>query len=216
MTPAERQLRIYRFCQLACWLFLTCWNRLAIRGVRNVPREGGCIIAANHASFLDPPVIGASLIGRRVARFMARDTLFKKGFPSWLLTNLATVAISRDKGDLAALKTSIRVLKEGGCLGVFPEGTRTHDGALQAAKGGIGFLIAKASVPVVPVYVDGTFAAYPRGAKGIRPAKVRIAFGAPVQPGEIAALGEGRDMYEKAAALVMARIAALRDECAGT
>jgi len=216
MTPAERKLRVYRFCRLFCWIFLKVWNRLGARGFENVPVEGGCIIAANHASFLDPPVVGCGVIGRRLVRFMARDTLFKKGFANWLLTQFATVAIARDRGDLAALKTSIRVLKEGGCLGVFPEGTRTRDGELQAAKGGIGFLIAKAGVPVVPAYVDGSFSAYPRGARGIRPSKVRVIYGTPIQPAEINALGAGRDVYEKAAALVMERIAALRDELRNT
>lgn len=211
MTPAERKLIVFNIVRVICWIFLKLWNRFETRGVDNVPRSGGVIVAANHVSFLDPPAIGVG-VTHRVVRFMARDTLYKKGFATWLLKGLATVPISREKGDLAALKKSLRVLAEGGCLGVFPEGTRSHDGKLQTAKGGIGFLIAKAGVPVVPTYVDGTFAAYPRGAKGIKPAKIRICFGKPILPGEIATLGTGRDCYEKAAVLVMARIAELRDE----
>lgn len=211
MTPDEKKLHVFRIFRLLCRVFVTVWNRFETRGSENIPAEGGVIVAANHASYLDPPVVGSGIM-HRVVRFMARDTLYKKGFVHWLLTNLATVPISRDRGDLAALKKSLKVLKDGGCLGVFPEGTRTGDGGLQTAKGGIGFLIAKSAVPIVPAYVDGSFRAYPRGAKFIKPVKIRVYYGPPIQPSEIAALGEGRDSYEKAAALVMARIAAIRDE----
>jgi 1-acyl-sn-glycerol-3-phosphate acyltransferase len=210
MTKAEQKLRVYRIFRFCCWSCLRLWNRFETRGSENVPAEGGCIIAANHASYLDPPVVGCG-VPHRVVRFMARDTLYKKGFVNWLFTHLATIPIARGKGDIAALKKSLHILKDGYCLGVFPEGTRTNDGQLQEAKGGIGFLIAKASVPVVPAYVDGTFVAYPRGSKTVRPARIRVRFGTPIWPAEIAALGSGRDVYERAAALVMSRIAALRD-----
>ena len=96
-------------------------------------------------------------------------------------------------------------------MGIFPEGTRSSDGELQQAKGGVGFLIAKAGVPVVPAYVQGTFNAYPRGAKWIRPSKISVTYGTPIPPSEISALGDGRGSYDAIAALVMARIAALRE-----
>lgn len=210
MMPAERELRIYRLCQILCWLGMKLWNRFEIRGTENIPAEAGCIIASNHASFLDPPAIGTS-VRQRIVRFMARDTLYKKGFANWLMVKLATIPVARDKGDLGALKKSIAVLKEGWCVGIFPEGTRTSDGELQQAKGGVGFLIAKAGVPVVPAYVHGTFNAYPRGAKWIRPSKIRVTYGPPIPPSEISALGDGRGSYDAIASLVMARIAALRD-----
>lgn len=212
MTPAERKLRVYHVFSFICWLILKVWNRMTARGRENVPPAGGLIIAANHASILDPPIIGGAILDRRVVRFMARDSLYKPKIINWLFTNLATIPISREKGDLAALKKSIALLKEGYCVCLFPEGTRTPDGNLQEAKGGIGFLIAKAGVPVVPAYVWGTFYALPRGASFIRPRKVGISYGKPITPDEIAALGEGRDAYEKAGALVMSRIAELKRE----
>lgn len=211
MNAAERSQWFFRCSRVFVWSFLKIWHRFSCEGTANIPATGGVIIAANHASFLDPPAIGANVF-HRIVRFMARDTLFKPGFPTWLLNRLAVMPISRGKGDLAALKKAIQILKDGGCLGLFPEGTRTLDGNLQPAKGGIGFLIAKAGVPVVPAYLEGTFEAYPKGGRFLRPLKVRLRFGPAILPEEIAKLGSDRDSYEKVAALVMERIAALRDE----
>ena len=210
MNAAERSLRFYCFIRVVTRFLFSLWNRFSARGLEHIPANGGVIIAANHVSYLDPPAIG-SAIPHRVVRFMARDTLFKPGFGTWLLNNLAVIPIMRGKGDLAALRTAIQVLKSGGCLGLFPEGTRSLDGNLQTAKGGIGFLIAKAGVPVVPTYIDGSFAAYPKGAGFIRPKRIRIVFGAPILPEEVAAIGTDRDCYDRIAALVMERIARLRD-----
>ena len=119
--------------------------------------------------------------------------------------------LSRDRGDVGALKKAIQRLKEGACICLYPEGTRTTDGELQPAKGGIGFLIAKAGVPVVPTYIDGNFRAYPRGAKWIRPARCRVYYGRAIQPSELEAFGTERDAYEKIGQLVMSRITALKN-----
>lgn len=212
MNAAERAQWFFRFSRVIVWTFLKIWHRFSCTGTEHIPAAGGVIVAANHASYLDPPAIGANVF-HRIVRFMARDTLFKPGFPSWLLTRLAVMPISRGKGDLAALKRAIHVLKEGGCVGLFPEGTRSPDGQLQPAKGGIGFLIAKAGVPVVPAYLKGTYEAYPKGGTFLRPRKVELRFGPPITVDEISRIGSDRDSYEKIAALVMQRIADLRDSC---
>ncbi len=211
MIPSERKFYIFRFCRWWCWLFMKLYNRYEPIGADVIPAEGACIVVANHVSFMDPPALGCGPM-HRAMRFMARSTLYKEGFADWLFTNLATIPLSRDKGDLTAMRKALLVLKEGGCLGLFPEGTRTPDGTLQPAKSGIGFLIAKAGVPVIPAYIDGTFAALSRQSRFIKPVKIRVKYGRPITPAEIAALGQGRDCYEKAAKLVTEKIAALRDE----
>lgn len=200
---------LYGFCRGLLYAYLRVFHRMEVCGREHVPATGGCILASNHASFIDPPVVGCAA-RKRFVRFMARDTLFRKGFSKWLLLNIAAVPLSREKGDVGALKRAIQVLKDGDCLGLFPEGTRSRDGNLQEAKGGIGFLMAKAGVPVVPVYVDGTFAAYPRGAAFIRPAKIRVFIGPPIAAHELAAFGSDRESYSRIGQLVMDRIAALR------
>ncbi len=189
---------------------LTVWNRFTVKGQHFIPSKGGCILAANHVSFLDPPALGSAAKPRDVC-FMARDSLFKPGFAEWFFHAVGTVPISRERGDVAALKRGLQLLRDGFCVGLFPEGTRSPDGTLQPAKGGIGFLISKAGVPVVPAYISGTYTAYPKGARFIKPHHVQVVFGEPITPKEIEGLGEGREAYEKAASLVMQRIALLRD-----
>ena len=146
----------------------------------------------------------------RVVRFLARDTLLSTRLGRWFMTGVQCVPIDRTRGDVGAMRKALQVLKDGQVLGLFPEGTRSPDGQLKEAKGGIGFLISKAHVPVVPAYVDGSFAAFPKGAQRVRRGKVRVFIGKPIMPDEIDALGEGREGYEKVGQLVMSRIAALK------
>lgn len=206
---------LYYVARFSMLVALRVLERFRAYGGENVPAEGGCIIAANHASYLDPPALAAS-INHRVIRFMARDTLFASRIGHWFFTGIQCVALDRTRGDVAALRKGIGILKEGRVLALFPEGTRSLDGRLQEAKGGIGFLISKAEVPVVPAYVEGTFDAFPKGAKKVKPGRVRVYYGAPIQPGEIAALGSGRESYEQIGKLVMSRIAALKDSAAAS
>lgn len=215
MSDRDFKPGLYQLCRRALKAFLLVYNRMEVHGAEHVPATGGCILAANHVSFLDPPVVGSS-VRTRVVRFMARDTLGSSPFTKWWMEGVATVMISREKGDVGALKRALQALKEGDCLGLFPEGTRSVDGELKPAKGGIGFLIGKAGVPVVPMYVDGTYRAFSRHHRWIRPSKVRIFIGPAIQPAELAALGSGRDSYERIGELVMSRIAALRPGSAKT
>jgi len=205
---------VFRISRACVGYFLRVWLRMSRTGMENIPETGGCIIVANHSSFLDPPAVGCSA-NKRIVHFMARDTLFKPGFRNWFFTQVQCVPLDRERGDISALRRGLGVLKQGQVLGLFPEGTRSPDGTLQEPKAGIGFLIAKGNVPVVPAYVSGTFRAYPRGARFVRPTKVRVVFGEPILPEELASFGRGRDAYMAVAGLVMERIADLRENLHG-
>ena len=203
-------LFMYHFARLSVMVFLMIWDRFRAYGARkNVPATGGCLIAANHVSFLDPPVIAASL-HHRIMRFMARDTLFSSRIGGWFFRSVQCVPIDRTRGDVGALRKSIQILQAGGVMVLFPEGTRSPDGELKPAKAGMGFLISKAAVPVVPAYVEGTFKAFPKGAKFVRPGRVRVYYGPPIAVAEFEQFGHDRDAYEKIGQLVMSRIAALK------
>lgn len=205
---AEPRPFLYRLCIFLLKVWMTLWFHYETRGERQVPAQGGCILASNHASFLDPPLVGCGLTYRFV-RFMARDTLFQSPLLRWWARRVGVVKLGRTKGDIGAMKTALAILKVGGALCLFPEGTRTRDGRLQAAKGGIGFLIAKAGVPVFPVYVHGSFQAFPRGARWIRPYKITVHYGIPLHPENWSELTGNKQGYERIAELVMERIAAL-------
>ncbi|WP_372846530.1 lysophospholipid acyltransferase family protein [Pontiella sp.] len=203
-------MRIYQASTRVFKLFLLIWHRLRIRGAEKIPDRGGVLIASNHASFLDPPVVGVGYRGRPI-HFMARDTLWNSKFGSWWMDRVGCIPVSRGTGDLKALKLTIKALKEGKVVSMFPEGTRTEDGELQGAKGGIGFIIEKSGCVVVPAYIDGTYKAHPKGTKFIKPCKLTISYGNPITQEEFQALGSGREAYDKHAALIMERIAALKN-----
>lgn len=200
---------VYRWSTRMFKLFLLVWHRMGVRGVENIPDEGGVMIASNHASYLDPPLVGAGYRGRPV-HFMARNTLWKPGFGKWWMDSVGCIPVSRGTGDRRALTMTIRFLKEGKVVSMFPEGTRTEDGELQEAKGGIGFIIEKSGCVVVPAYIDGSYEAHAKGTKFIKPLKLKITYGKPITQEDFQALGTGREAYDAHAALIMQRIADLK------
>ena len=193
------------------YLCLLLKYRMRVSGREHVPATGGAEIAANHCTYLDPPVM-AGANDRRIVHFMARDTLFSNPVAKWFFPRVGVIALDRTKGDLGALKKAIATLKDGHVIGLFPEGTRSPDGQMREAKGGIGFLIAKGDVPVVPLYISGTFAAFPKGADKLRPGRLVARFGPPISPDEIRAAMPAKNDYEAVGALVMSRIRALAEE----
>src|SRR5258706_13481408 len=108
---------------------------------------------------------------------MARDTLFRNPLANWVLRSWNCVPISRDRGDIGAMRTVLRMLGEGKAVLMFPEGTRSGDGGLQKPRGGIGMIAARANVPIVPMRIFGTDRALPRGTSFPRPARVGVKMG---------------------------------------
>ncbi len=202
---------LYWIVRAMVWFLSVLFLRFKSYGSEHVPQEGGCILTPNHTSFLDPPMVGIGL-RHRVVHFMARDNLFDVPVLGWWYRKIGTIAIDRTKGDLAALRTALNGLKKGDVVCLFPEGTRSLDGELQEAKGGVGFLIAKASVPVVPVYIDGTYRAWPKGQRLIRPSKVRVFYGAPIQPEQFITDHPGKPDYDMIVGQVMTEIAKLKEQ----
>jgi len=202
-------MRVYQFSTFLFKVFLLIWHRLRIRGGEHIPKRGGVLMASNHASFLDPPVVGGAYRVRPI-HFMARNTLWNSKFGTWWMTKVGCIPVSRGTGDLKALKITIKMLKEGKAVSMFPEGTRSEDGELQTAKGGIGFIIEKSECVVVPAYIAGSYKAHPKGTKLIKPCKVTITYGKPITQEDFQALGSGRKAYDKHAALIMQRIADLK------
>lgn len=202
---------LYWSVRACTWFVSLLYLRFKAFGSEHIPETGGCILTPNHVSFLDPPMVGCG-VKHRVVHFMARDNLFDAPILGWWYRKIGTIAIDRTKGDLAALRTALNGLKSGKVVCLFPEGTRSLDGELQPAKGGVGFLIAKAGVPVVPVYVDGTYRAWPKGATWIKPKKVRVYFGKPILPEEFGLDQKGKPDYDKIVQLVMERIGELKPD----
>ena len=152
--------------------------RWRVYNAERVPLEGPVILASNHASFLDPPLIGAGL--RRSINFLARKNLFRFLVMGWVLRQWQVVPVDRDGGGAAGLRAILDRLLAGRAIVLFPEGTRTRDGRLQPARSGIGLTVIKSTAPVVPVRVFGTFEAYGRHLRFPRPYRVAVKYGAPM------------------------------------
>lgn len=132
-----------------------------VEGRENLPAEGAFIVAPNHKSNWDPPVIGVAVYNR-VIHYMAKEELFKNPFFGALLRFYGTFPVRRGVVDRAALRKAVRVLKDGHALGIFPEGTRIHGEGLGKFHSGMASIALMTGVPIVPVAVVGT-AALPKG-----------------------------------------------------
>lgn len=149
--------------------------RPAVFGKENVPMDGPVIMAANHLSNWDPPFAGTYM--PRPVAYMAKEELFKPAICGWIISQLYAFPVKRGAADRAAIKTAIGILKQGLCLGVFPEGHRSKDGKLGKAEAGVSLLAAMSKAPVVPTAIIGTNKIFANG--GMLP-KLQIIFGEPM------------------------------------
>jgi len=196
---------IYGFLRI---LFLAI-GRLCFRYrvVGAVPKSGGFIVAANHASYLDIPFLGCGL-GRR-AWYLGRSDLFPvpgfKAICQWLgWIPLRTGRLDRD-----AFGKAVSLIKAGKIVVIFPEGSRSLDGRLQFPKPGIGVIVAQTGCPVVPAYLKGTYEVLPMGTMWPRFRPVTVLYGEPITFSRNGENGEGKQFYQEVSRTVMNRIASL-------
>lgn len=143
-----------------------------------VPALGPVILASNHASYFDPPLVGSAV--NREINYLARESLFRFPVMGWLLRQWNAVPVDREGGGARGLKAILDRLLAGGAIILFPEGTRSDDGRLLPARSGIGLTVIKSQAPVVPVRVFGTHEAYGRHMRLPRPRPVAVKFGKPM------------------------------------
>jgi 1-acyl-sn-glycerol-3-phosphate acyltransferase len=202
---------LYLFCKLVVWLFLKVWARFEVENVEKLPKGMGVILAPNHASYIDIPCIGVAA-SRRVY-FIARDDLFNHWLLNGFMRVFATIPIARRQADLAALKAILGQLKKKRVVCLFPEGTRSPDGKISEAVGvGIGFLAIKGQVPVLPVYIAGSYKVLPKGSRGIRSHPVKIIFGDPIYPETIAVEAPTKERYRLLTERVMQALKDLQEK----
>lgn len=206
--PQVEMDRVYGVCHYLIGVVYQMCFRGEVVGTEHLPRAGGFLLAANHASFLDPPLIGCQ-IARQIAYF-ARKTLWSSRLASWWLDTVGAIPVDRDGGqDVTAIKRVLRALKEERGLILFPEGTRTGDGRLQAARPGVGFIAVKTQVPVVPVRIFGSFEAFGKGRPLRLGTPITIVFGRPLRPASYDDPRSGKERAQVASERIMAEIAKL-------
>ncbi|MBI4352536.1 MAG: 1-acyl-sn-glycerol-3-phosphate acyltransferase [Candidatus Omnitrophica bacterium] len=202
----------YRVARFILFVFYKMFFRFRAYGIENVPDpadERGVILAPNHASYLDPPVVAIAL--RRVVTFLAKGYLFQKFFIGSFLRSAGVVPIKTRTDDFRTIRQILGILKEGHCVAIFPEGTRSVDGAFKKPESGIGFLAMKSQAYVVPVYIQGTYEVLPKGAKWFRPRPVSAYFGRSFIPALEKDCLENPSPYEAVAEKIMREIKRMKE-----
>lgn len=190
------------------WLLANAVGRLLFRyrveGREHVPARGGVLIAANHASYVDIPFVGAGI--RRRMWFLGRQDLF---FPVLrpVIEWLGWIPIRQDRLDREGFDKAVRLIQDGKIVVIYPEGTRTPDGTLKRGKPGIGVIVAETGCAVIPAHLAGTREVLPPGAKWISVYPVSLTFGPPIDFTEAAQRSSGKEFYQYVSRTVMSRIA---------
>lgn len=186
--------------------YLRTYHSLRIEGGHHIPDTGGALFVANHCSFFDPPAMACAT--PRHLDFLARKTLFDNPFFGKTIRNLNAIPVDQENPDMAGLKTIISRLRKGRVVALYPEGSRTWDGNLQPGQPGIGLVIEKASVPVIPSRFFGMYEAWPRGGGPNPFTPVSLVVGEPFLPHSENA--DKRERYQELSNQVMDAIASIQ------
>ena len=209
MSKRIRMTWFYAVCRQVLVAATRVLFFLRVRGSHLIPRQGGCIIASNHVSYLDPPLLAVA--SPRMLCFMGKQELFKGGF-GFLIRNLNAFPIRRSSSDVRAMRQAITKLKEGQVMIIFPEGTRSTDGQLGSVQPGVGMLAERAGVPVIPAYIDGAQRAWPNKARWPRLfVPIRVHFGPAVAWDPAAAGANDRDHYQAVADAIIGAIKKIKN-----
>ena len=192
--------------RVIAWFF----GRWSVRGAENVPKAGGFILAPNHISYLDPPVAAGSIF--RQVYFMAKEELFKSRVLGFILRASGTFPVRRGTADRVAIRKAIGLLKAGEVVGIFPEGTRSENGNLQEPEQGLGLLVLKAKVPVLPMAITGTDHVLRRGSPALHFGKIKVNIGKPLDFSDLYERESDRAAIAEIGRRTMAAIAELRDQ----
>jgi 1-acyl-sn-glycerol-3-phosphate acyltransferase len=174
--------------KLVCRVLAAAIFRIRVEGRELVPAEGGGLVLSNHQSNLDPILVGLSC--ERRLNYVARTTLFESRLFRFLVAALDAIPIDREGVGLGGLKETLKRIKRGEMVLLFPEGTRTRDGELKRMLPGFCVIARRAGVPLVPVALDGAFDAWPRQRTLPRPATVHVVWGPPIPPHDVERLSD--------------------------
>jgi len=178
--------------------------------MENVPVEGGAIVAANHISYLDPPLLGAVI--SRKATFMARKGLFSIPVLGQAI-KYAAIPVNRERTQPSTIKETVARLKGGELIVIFPEGRRSETGEMLKAKRGVGMIVGLSKVPVIPALIVGSDKVLPVDAKWLRRGRISVVFGRPIYYTP-SVKEEGHVLHEETSERIMAAIKEMREQYA--
>lgn len=191
----------YLLSKLVVGTILRLLYKIEVIGSENIPSKGGCIISPNHKSNIDPPLVACFI--NRTVYYMAKQELFENKLVALILRALGAFPVKRGSSDIASIKTSMRILKEGKVLGIFPEGTRNVNGILGSAEPGVAMLAIKMNVPVIPIAIVGDYKLFK---------KIVIKIGKPCYFDQYIGVKLTTDDYKKISSNILSKIEELMEE----
>ena len=205
MNPVYRFF--HSFAGFCFWLGFR--RKIHNREILDANKHTGALLASNHVSYLDPPLVGTAC--RHTIYFLARKTLFRFKFSGWLFPRLHAIPVDQERPDMASLRRIIKLVKAGRQVALFPEGERTLDGKIKEAAPGTGLVVAKSRPLIIPMRIFGAYEAMPRGRSAwIRFEQVHLVVGKPFRfTDEELDAATGREGYQQLADRVMEKIAAI-------
>jgi cytidylate kinase len=204
-----RERLLYRISYPLAYLLCRILFRLQVVGRERIPAGEGAIIAANHVSYLDPPLIAVA-VGRAIAS-VARHGLFDVPVLGRLIRWYGAFPVHQEAIDIGAVKESLKRLRQGELLLIFPEGGRSADGRMQPPLPGVAMLALQAGVKVVPTLIEGPEQALPVGAKWIRLRPVKVTFGVPLKFSPPVTGRRNKEFYQSVSERIMEEIARLKE-----
>ena len=198
---------LYRSSSVLLRIFFRLFNRWEVTGREHVPPTGGVLLIANHTSYSDPPIVGSAC--PRPVHFMAKAELFDRPLLGAFIRRAHAFPVRRGAADRTALRRAVRLLREGKVLLLFPEGTRSPDGRLQELEQGAAFIALSGNAVVVPVGLVGADRLLSRGSPILRPAKLHVRFGPPVDLSDLRGQRHTREILAQACQQMAAGMRAL-------
>jgi len=209
--PEKVGVVYWLFHYLARFLFWLGFRRVIHnREILDANKDKGALLASNHVSYLDPPLVGCAC--RHTIYFLGRKTLFRFKMSAWLFPRLNAIPVDQERPDMASLRRIIKLVKGNRQVVIFPEGERTLDGMIKSAAPGMGLVIAKSKALVIPMRIFGAYEAMPRGRPNlIRFTQIHLVVGQPFRfTEEELAAATGREGYQKLSDRVMEEIRAIQ------
>ncbi len=198
-------MRLYQACWWIAYGLCRLFFRLGVEGNARIPANGGLILASNHCSFVDPVLIGVAA-GRELL-YVTKQEFFSVPLLGRLVEKLNAMPIDRSRGDRSALRTIEKQLKAGSAIFLSPEGTRNKTGRFLKPKAGIGMMVYRTRVPVVPVYISGTVNVW-KSLVGL--SRVVVKFGEPVLFHSDGLSARRKEAYQSISSEVMRKISELK------
>jgi 1-acyl-sn-glycerol-3-phosphate acyltransferase len=184
----------YWFVKGLFYPFARLYLGLTREGLEHLPRRGPAVVVCNHASYMDPILLGSA--APRPLHFMVLQWMYDLFLIRWFYWGMGTIPVRGKGQDSRGVKRALRILSRGDAVAIFPEGTRSADGRISRTRRGAAMIAAVSGAPVVPAYIDGARVSLPVGGRFPRPARVHVRFGPPLRFRRDATRGDREALLE--------------------